>query len=133
MKIIEIKCNQCKGTGLYRGMCELKGCAVICSDCKGTGKTTFKYEEFKRRVKRDDVVRVFESAFGFIHGADSKGGCSYSEWLKGAKLKPVKAYYCPYIFDRSKRHFEGCELIMPGDRIDTCQCYKEKNKCWEKY
>lgn len=35
---IECECNACKGTGLYVGMAERDGAAVVCYTCKGTGK-----------------------------------------------------------------------------------------------
>jgi len=34
----ECECSACKGTGLYVGMAEREGAAVVCSRCKGTGK-----------------------------------------------------------------------------------------------
>lgn len=41
MKEIQIECPACHGTGLYQGMCEQDGCAVVCTKCDGKGYTTF--------------------------------------------------------------------------------------------
>ena len=35
----DCECESCKGTGLYVGMAEREGSAVVCHTCKGTGKT----------------------------------------------------------------------------------------------
>ena len=35
MKEIQIECPACHGTGLYQGMCEQDGCAVVCTECGG--------------------------------------------------------------------------------------------------
>ncbi|GAH55007.1 unnamed protein product, partial [marine sediment metagenome] len=34
----DCECNDCKGTGLYTGMAEGDGFAVVCHACNGTGK-----------------------------------------------------------------------------------------------
>jgi DnaJ-class molecular chaperone len=36
MRLI-VECSSCGGTGLYSGMCEGKGKAVVCLGCKGSG------------------------------------------------------------------------------------------------
>ncbi len=40
----ECECGACDGTGLYVGMGERDGAAVVCSRCGGTGKQTNKIE-----------------------------------------------------------------------------------------
>lgn len=35
-RTIIIECQACKGTGLYKGMAERDGAAVVCSHCHGT-------------------------------------------------------------------------------------------------
>lgn len=34
---MKINCQSCGGTGLYKGIFEPSGTAVVCSTCKGTG------------------------------------------------------------------------------------------------
>ena len=46
-RTIVIECQACGGTGLYKGMAERDGAAVVCSCCNGTGKTEFTYNEFE--------------------------------------------------------------------------------------
>lgn len=94
-RTITIECKFCGGTGLYKGMAERDGCAVICSSCQGTGKTEFTYNEFEGRKPMENVTRVFEGSFGYIHSDKnctteegktihfSQYGCTYEEWQKG--------------------------------------------------
>jgi hypothetical protein len=57
---IDVECPACDGTGLYSGMGERDGAAVVCSRCSGTGMVTLSGRRFvhRRRVK-PDVRRVF--------------------------------------------------------------------------
>ena len=59
MKEIQIECPSCKGTGLYVGVCERDGCAVVCTQCKGKGYTTYRYNDFTGRKIREGIKRVF--------------------------------------------------------------------------
>ena len=60
------KCKSCKGTGLYVGMGERDGAAVVCHRCDGTGKYHFKheYEDFDGRLKRENIKRVYAANVG---------------------------------------------------------------------
>jgi len=69
MKEITIECSGCNGSGLYVGMAERDGSAVICHHCKGTGKTTFKYNEFTGLKIREDILRVFKTTCGYVHSS----------------------------------------------------------------
>jgi len=44
---LDIVCQSCDGTGLYKGFAEKDGAAVVCSRCDGTGKEhyVFVYEK----------------------------------------------------------------------------------------
>ena len=148
-KKITIECKDCKGTGLYKGMGERGNCAVICSSCQGSGSVIFEYEEFFSLQKRYDVKRVFKGSFGYVHSDKdteeiefSKGGCSYTEWLKGEKPKPIKNLYCPYMWrnqnlqDKDKnnlyKNFCSTGLEVCG-LISNCKNFLSKEKCWEVY
>ena len=150
MPKIQIECSKCQGTGLYKGMGEKGRCAVVCYGCAGEGWATFNYKEFSGRKTRNDVDRVFRGSFGYAHGPDdvvtddgsvirfSEGGCTYQEWLKGVKPKPVKELYCPYNWDNqgmgNEPLGEKCRKGLPGfGRIGSCKYYLEKLKCWEEY
>lgn len=140
MEKIEIECQSCDGTGLYRGMCEDGKCAVVCGKCNGTGKTEFHYEPFKRRKIKPNVLRVFKSSFGYGHSDKntnsiefSRGGCTYDEWLKGEQPKPVKDLYCPYMWNGQKYTLDKCKKLVFGDRISDCHEWNNKAKCWSEY
>jgi len=154
---IEAKCELCDGTGLYVGMAERKGAAVICHTCNGTGKVNQKkiFKKFKSKSKRKDVKRVFSSACGYIISAEdvttnegitiefSKCGCSYDEWLKGETPKPIEDLHCPYLHTgqslQNQEHpqhsvyLELCSKHLNWGNISDCKCYKNKHKCWKKY
>lgn len=83
-------CHSCGGTGLYKGLCEPQGCAVVCVKCNGSGETdqTNPYGKsipFTGRVIRTDIQRVYRGGGTMIFfGAGPKGnGISYQEFLNG--------------------------------------------------
>jgi hypothetical protein len=148
-KTVKIYCTECSGTGLYAGMAEKDGCAVVCYKCGGTGAVDFNYEEFEERKKKEGVKRVFSNSYGYGHCADdfttkegktirfSAGGCTYEEWEKGKFPMPVKDLYCPYLWDNCGIGNEPLSLCGEANRrsdiISKCACYANKNKCWEEF
>jgi hypothetical protein len=148
---ILVQCSSCKGTGLYVGLSEMDGCAVVCSRCKGTGEMTLEYEYFTGLKHREGVRRVFKSSFGYVHSAEdsegiefSKGGCTYDEWIAGEKPRPVKTLYCPLAWENqelaNKDHpkhslYMGrCSYgIDFGRSISDCNYFKQKSECWGIY
>jgi len=40
---MDIECPSCNGTGLYCGMGEKEGVAVVCCKCQGSGKYHYVY------------------------------------------------------------------------------------------
>jgi len=153
----KIKCQSCEGTGLYVGMAEGNGVAVVCYKCNGTGcqNYSFVYEPFVKRKIRKDIKRVFKKSCGYGHGSEdgvtpegkkikfSEGGVSYEEWLKGEKPKPVKDLYCPYLWtsqsmqdsdhSKYKMYKEHCNKHLNWGSITNCPMYNKKEKCWEIY
>ena len=152
------ECGACKGTGLYVGMAERDGAAVICTRCDGTGRVVHQasYPKFKGRKKRDDVRRVYHTAGGYgittqdittekgetIHF--SRFGCSYEDWLKGDKPKPIEELHCPYIHtnqsmqDRDHEAYplykERCnQEALLGGWISDCKLFNKKAECWLRY
>ena len=55
-----IQCPFCSGTGVYVGLGEGEGTAVVCSTCKGRGwyEYVYNYNEFSGRKHKGDVNRV---------------------------------------------------------------------------
>lgn len=58
IRVIKAKCRSCDGTGLYSGICEAKGEAVICSTCQGTGCERITYTPFTKRRGMRGIKRV---------------------------------------------------------------------------
>lgn len=149
MKEIKIECPSCKGTGLYVGVCERDGCAVVCTTCGGKGYTTYKYNDFTGRKVREGIKRVFEKTCGYVHGADdyttkdgetihfSNYGCSYEDWLNGAEPKPMEELVCPYVYYNKgigSEPFKKCCTGIPSlGLITSCKHYTNKAKCWEEF
>jgi hypothetical protein len=150
---LKIECKSCGGTGVYRGIAEGNGAAVVCNRCKGTGCENyhFEYKEFTGRKTIKDVERVFITGYGYVVGVKpitlcngvfvdfSKEGVSYGDFLKGKMPKHIKQMGCPMLADQSACHdikgfTEICNDINGGwlNYIPGCKC-KNKMKCWERF
>ncbi len=145
----KIECQSCDGTGLYVGLAEQDGAAVVCHTCKGTGcyNHKFTYAKFTSRNVRKDVERVFGNSCGYIHSANdvkskdgliefSKGGVSYTDWLKGNKPLPLKKLYCPMLWTGQQWSSPlYCKDDFFGGIISNCPYRLEHgmSKCWEEY
>ena len=148
-----VQCSACDGTGLYVGVCERDGAAVVCYRCKGTGRVYIEqhYTKFTARQKKKNVKRVFEHAGAYIISAEdvevngknipfSEYGVSYEEWLAGEAPKPLECLHCPFMhtqqmLDRNSTLYKTrCNTGLKfGSRISDCQFMPEKEKCWEIY
>lgn len=148
MPKIIIQCQSCGGTGLYMGMAEKNGAAVVCTTCNGRGSKEFEYKEFEGRKIRQDVKRVYERCDYMLSSEDvttedgrlikfSEAGCTYEEWLNGAEPKPVKELYCPYVWRNrgiGNEPLEKCVEQLRGIcRITDCKLYRFKEQCWKEY
>ena len=149
MNKIEIECPTCEGTGLYAGMCEQDGCAVICDNCNGKGYTTYEYNDFTGKKVKEGVIRVFEKTCGYVHSGKNcvcddgrvlhfeNYGCSYEEWLNGKEPRPMEELVCPYQYYNNgigNEPFERCRENAPGiGFISDCKLFAQKDKCWEEY
>lgn len=147
---IDIECSACNGTGLYVGMCERDGSAVICSTCRGTGCVQFTYATFYSRNSRLDVERVYKSSQGFCISAKdvtsdkgrllpfSQAGVSYSEWLNGKEPEHMDFLGCPMQADQSACHkvegfTERCDTLGLGfgGSISKCPKHDDCVECWK--
>ena len=140
---VDIECQSCNGTGLYVGVCERDGCAVVCHTCNGSGMFhhKFKYKLFTGRKLCNKIERVFKNTCGYVHSAKdctnqgrtikfSEGGIKYAEWLAGGQPKPMKSLYCPKQWTNQQW---SCEMHDYGSLITECKQYLDKSKCWDIY
>ena len=139
------KCKSCKGTGLYVGIGERDGSAVVCHECDGTGKSHFKreYEDFDARAKRKDIERVYEANPGIGigngngHYLEEFGGMPYKDWLNGKPFLPkseMRKFVCPAWWYQSvdykkKPNWKECEY----GSFSSCASFPNKDKCWERW
>lgn len=141
MKIeFDEKCKPCNGTGLYQGMAERDGFAVVCHQCKGTGKYHFvhEYEEFTGRQERQNVRTVVETNPGIVLGGNLKfGGMPYRNWLAGMEFKTgmeMREYTCPCWWyqcaDSDKKpDWEECGF----GSFSACKYFENKAACWVRW
>ncbi len=86
MATVDAECGSCRGTGLYRGMAEPKGVAVVCLTCQGTGCQAIKYTPFNTRKHRTDVKTVQLSRGPTILSCGPVGNAiTYSQFLAGQR------------------------------------------------
>ena len=146
------KCETCNGTGLYQGFAEQDGAFVICYKCDGTGeiKISLRFKKFKGRENQPKCKRVYTRTMGY--GITDKNitvkgrlfpfadyGCTYKEWLKGAKPIPLKFLGCPYqetnqrlqSKDVNDLYKTRCKENSGWGMIANCKLYNDKHKCWE--
>lgn len=148
MKVIEFdeKCKSCEGTGLYIGVAERDGSAVVCLTCKGTGCHHYKYEyeDFTGRSGRPNVKRVYEVNPGIcigegnVHKLTDFGGIPYDAWLRGEKFTKGtenRKFTCPAWWFQSanykeKPHWDECDIFGLFSR---CEHFHSKEKCWKRF
>lgn len=85
MAQVDAECSSCGGSGLYRGMAEKPGTAVVCLRCDGSGKQVIRYEPFVSRKEIRGVDLVYRSSGSLIVGRVGAYGnpISYREFLQG--------------------------------------------------
>jgi hypothetical protein len=149
MKVIEIKeqCKSCGGTGLFVGMGERDGAAVVCHTCNGTGCHEFRheYEEFTERKARQGVKRVFAANPGVCigDGIDCKiedfGGIPVTDWEKGEPFQQdseMRKFTCPAWWNQctggDNTPFKKCWDAM-GRSFSGCPHFACKAKCWAEF
>ena len=145
----DCECENCGGTGLYVGMGERDGAAVVCSTCKGTGHRHIvtKYTTFTGRNKRENVKRVFRVNPGICigegsgHSLSDFGGMDYGEWLTGSAFtlgSEDRLCTCPAWYYQSadydlKPKWEYGEVQCGWGSFSACKHFHEKEKCWARF
>lgn len=79
---VNAACSSCGATGLYSGMCEGPGRAVICLDCGGTGCQEIEYKPYEGRKRKRGIQTIQQSRGRFIAGPIGGGGreMTYAEF-----------------------------------------------------
>lgn len=144
------ECDSCNATGLYVGMGERDGAAVVCHYCKGSGSrdVTIKYRDFDGRKDRKGVTRVFQVNPGIGIGEDqskrltlaSFGGMPYSDWKDGAKFErgdEMRKFTCPAWFyqcadSKLKPEWDECNAAL-GRSFSQCPNFANKDACWRQF
>jgi hypothetical protein len=81
---IKTECGSCGGTGLYVGMAEPKGTAVVCLRCDGTGCREIEAIEFSGRKRREGISIVRRSRGSLIvRWGPTGGSVTYEQFLAG--------------------------------------------------
>ena len=137
------ECNSCKGTGLYIGMAERSGSAVICHNCKGTGRLDreIKYHPFTGRNERtEDIGKIFQTSAGMVLGGMMQGGITPEEFEEDpAKAKEPgrepRDYICPAWWYQSadyekKPEWDECKIL---GSFKDCVHFPNKDKCWVRW
>ena len=151
---MKIECPSCKGTGVYQGMGEGEGTAVVCHRCNGTGayQYSYSYKDFTGRNVVENVERVYLSGMGFKLGLGKinfsevgeidmdKEGVSYPEFINGKKPEHIKELAWPMRADQGECHkrpgfVDKCNDLNGGwvSMITKCKKYLHKKECWKRF
>ena len=151
---MKVECPFCSGTGLYVGMAERDGAAIICHECNGTGCYEYKYEytDFETRKIREGVKRVYLTGTGYMITTKditlkdgtfiefSKEGVSYEEFIEGKKPKHIESLCCPMSADPGACHgidgfVDKCNELNDGwiNLISSCKIQCNKSECWKRF
>lgn len=144
----DCECGDCDGTGLYVGMGERDGAAVVCYRCKGTGQKhiTITYRDFEGRKHHKDVQRVFEVNPGITIGSEPSvglrlsdfGGMPYQDWKQGLPFPPGsedRRFTCPAWWYQTadykkKPNWKDC---LGCGSFSGCQFFPTKAMCWARF
>lgn len=149
---VAIECKSCKGTGLYVGLAERDGTAVVCHTCHGTGETKTTYRPFVERQPAPKGVQRVHLAMGYVLSTKEprcSGGVPVQEWAPGVPVPPDEPLYCPYLFtgqewcafketksyttSDGEQHTYQTAPIGAGMFISSCPRWPDKAACWERY
>ena len=138
------QCQKCGGTGLYIGMAERDGAAVVCHTCEGTGRVErmHEYEEFTGLKHREGVVHVFATNSGFGVSPKMAGGATYQEWLDNPEVvnesgREMRTHTCPAWWCQSNSMY-GVKPNWPecppaGTMFSNCHYFPVKDECWRRF
>jgi hypothetical protein len=143
----EAECESCGSSGLFVGMAEHDGAAVVCHTCEGTGKHIIKvsYDDFEgRKPPEKPIERVFEVNPGIGIGKklpkfdlDHFGGMPFADWNEGKPFpehSEMRAFTCPAWWYQSadyKKKPDWKECTWGA--FSSCKHFPTKVKCWLRF
>ena len=145
---IDAECTDCKATGVFVGMAERDGSAVVCSTCKGTGKhhRVIEYDDFEGRKIRSGVKHVVQVNPGICIGQSENdkyrysdfGGIPYHAFLEGKAFPPkseMRGFTCPAWWYQSAdyKRKPGWDECLSVGSFSSCKNFGTKSKCWERF
>ena len=136
---LEIECSACGATGLYVGLGEKDGAAVVCSRCNGTGAVRLSVTKFQRRRVREGVKQVYQHNPGVLLDS-TLGGIPYVRWVEGAAFpcgsevrNVCPAWWAQTVLSKNiDSQAYGCTVRL-GESFSQCEHYGEKQKCWARW
>ncbi|GAI09490.1 unnamed protein product [marine sediment metagenome] len=144
----DCECEDCKGTGIYRGIGEGGGFGVVCHSCGGTGEQypVITYRDFEGRQTIPELKRVLQTNPGIGAGVneergltlESFGGMPYEDWLQGKPFPPgseMRGFTCPAWWYQSadyNKKPKWDECVISGT-FSSCEHFPCKERCWEKW
>jgi len=140
------ECKACKGTGLFSGISEGDGLAVVCNRCTGTGchHVKIEYDDFEGRKIRPNTRQVLEVNPGVMVGEGNGfkltdyGGMSYDDWLAGKPFErgmEMRKFTCPVWWYQSadyKLKPNWAECVGCGS-LSGCEHFPGKSECWARF
>jgi hypothetical protein len=142
---VKAKCGSCGGTGLYVGLGERDGSAVVCHTCKGTGcqTLTLTWDDFTGRVDRPEVRRVVQANPGICvgtgngHALADFGGMPADAWRRGEPFpagSEMRRFTCPAWWYQSADYKKKPDWKECGyGAFSACDHFKNKAACWERF
>lgn len=144
---LDILCADCKGTGLYDGMAERDGVAVVCTQCTGSGRYAyhFEYQPFTERQPAPSAITRVHVGRGYIlseQHPECDGGVPVTEYVPGMTVPADEKLYCPYLYTHQEwcakpekwhEDYPPAAPILAGAYISSCKHWGDKSDCWRRF
>ena len=136
------ECDSCKGSGLYVGLGERDGLAVLCSRCMGQGYTEniVEYNAFAGRKNRDGITHVIYVNPGIVLTPELVDeAVPVQEWQQNGNTalhKAGRSFFCPASWAQRTGLIKSPnwpECVRPGIKFTSCPHYETRAKCWESF
>ncbi len=142
------RCKACRGTGLFRGMGEMDGAAIVCHNCKGEGyeDIVHEYDDFVGLVDPPDgITQVYATNPGIVVNGQGAvpGGVALDTWVSdpASVREPgneMRKHTCPAWWYQGtdydkKPHWTDGEQQCGWGSFSSCDFFAVKAGCWERW